>query len=228
MAKKFSQKLCEIQNHLDGIKSEIEQLPAIPDDAMTYSELKMQLMINYVANLVYYLSLKQKGESVAEHPVFKHLAYLRTFMERLTPLDAALKYQIDRLLLQNTEDEEEDGAAIETPTAAGPNLSAFVPMKSAVKGISVEQVKKSLAMNDMPMDGRLEIDPSMIAAQIAKIQESKSKPKTQKRKEESDFDQDDDFSDVSEVVVKKRKKTTAAAKKQPISDDDESIDSEDI
>jgi hypothetical protein len=230
----LSEKLEEIRDHLEGIKMELEHLPPIPQDAMTYTEVKMQLMVNYVANLAFYLSLKQKGESVADHPVFRHLAYLRTFMERLAPLDAALKYQIDRLLMQNTDEED-----IETPViasaGAGPNLAAFVPVKSAAKGISVEQVKKSLGMavSDIPTDGTtMEIDPSLIAARIAKLQEAKSKPAVSK-KTRAEISDEDEFSDVSEIVVKKRKKKTAsvsASKKKntPVDDDDESIDSDDI
>lgn len=210
-----TEKMMEIQQHLEGIRDELAALPPIPSDAMTYSELKMQLMVNYVANLSFYLSLKQSGEkSVGDHPVFKHLAFLRTFIERLAPLDAALKYQIDRLLVED-EDQEESKPA----SSSGPNIAAFIPMKAAVKGISVEQVKKSFT--GIP-EGPMEIDPSLIAARIAKMQQSGNKKKS-KISDDERVDESD-FSEEEEVPKKKAKKVMT----KKIDSDDESIDSEDI
>lgn len=196
-------KLADIKDHIDGILMELEAMPAIPTDALSYSELKMQLMINYIANLSFYLSLKVKGESVANHPVFKHLAYLRTFMERLAPLDASLKYHIDKLLLEDTKQAVAAEEAAEA--ASGPNLAAFVPsVTSAVKNISLDQVKRSSNI-DMSIvhaaGGRLEIDPSLIAAQIEKAQAKAAaapKRKTETYVEEGSMDEgmSDDFDKV--------------------------------
>ncbi len=212
-------------------------MPSIPSDAMSYSELKMQLMANYIANLSFYISLKQSGESVAQHPVFKHLAMLRTFMERLAPLDATLKYQIDKLLMEDTETsgQNEDVAS---EAAAGPNLKAFVPsVSSAVKSITVDQVRKQIASFNMPTDGgNMEIDPSLIAAQIQKAQArattKKRKVKTYVEKDSEDERIDEeDFSDEEEAQVKpkksKKKQTKVTASKKPVADDDdEEIDSD--
>ena len=174
-------------------------------------------MVNYVANLSFYLSLKQSGEkSVGDHPVFKHLAFLRTFIERLAPLDAALKYQIDRLLVE--EEQEESKPA----SSAGPNIAAFIPMKAAVKGISVEQVKKSFT--GIP-EGPMEIDPSLIAARIAKMQQGSGSKKKSKISDDERVDESD-FSEEEEVPKKKAKKKVV--KKKAMESDDESIDSEDI
>jgi hypothetical protein len=202
---------------------------------MTYTELKMHLMVNYVANLSYYVSLKHKGESVANHPVFKHLAYLRTFMERLAPLDATLKYQIEKLLLENAHDS--DGEESEEPATAGPNLKAFMPsVSSAVKSISVNQVKKTI-MPDLPSsDGRMEIDPMLIAAQIQKAQQRAETDKKKKRKvktyveqdsEDERFGSEDDF--IVEPKVKKNTKKAKKGKKVQVEDDDdEEIDSDEF
>jgi hypothetical protein len=222
-----TEKLSEIRDHLEGIKLELESLPPIPADAMTYTELKMQLMVNYVSNLSFYLGLKQKGESVKDHPVFHHLALLRTFLERLAPLDASLKYQIEKLLLAKEAIEEE--AEDEVEPASGPNLSAFMTsatMKNAVKGVSVEQVKKAAGSDNMST--RLEIDPSLIAARIARLQTTAGTKKSNKKKIQTVDDDELEGSDLEEIVPKKKKKTTAKktnVKSKKI-DDDEEIDSD--
>lgn len=218
-----SEKLAEIREHLEGIQVELEALPPLPSDAMTYPELKMQLMVNYVTNLSFYLALKQRGESVADHPVFKHLALLRTFLERLAPLDASLKYQIEKLLL--AKDAEDDETTTEEPVSAGPDLSAFMSsskMKDAVKGVSVEQVKKASGALEGMASGsqRLEIDPSLIAARIAKLQQSATKKPVAKKKAAVGSDDDFGSSDFEEAPKKKSKKKDAKKSKK-VSDDEE-------
>ncbi len=229
----------EIVSHLQSLKASVEALHPIPENALTYSELKMQLMVNYVANLCYFISLKKSGESVANHPVFKHLAYLRTFMERLVPVDAALKYQTDKLLLENTNEDDEQALNPNEDTSAAPNLVAFMPsMSSAVKRITADQVKKSLPFSlPADMEGSLEIDPALIAAQIQKVQEQANKAKSKRKvktyvEEDSEDDRIDDENDdfFEEEVPKKKaskkskkatKKENAKAKKKGDEDDEE-------
>lgn len=218
----------EIKQHLEGILISLEEMPPIPADAMSYSEVKMQLMINYIANLSFYISLKMKGESVGDHPVFKHLAYLRTFMERLVPLDAALKYQIDKLLLEDSRNGEETTGSSSEPSTA-PNLAAFVPsVASAVKKITFDQVKSKASDIDISLlqaGGSLEIDPSLIAAQIEKAQQraatAASKPKTKTYVEQ---DSDISFDEEEEALPRKKNKKRQA--KDVVDSDDEEIDSD--
>lgn len=42
--------------------------------------------------------LKSQGKSIKDHPVIDQLVRIRTVMEKLKPLDAKLKHQIDKLL----------------------------------------------------------------------------------------------------------------------------------
>ena len=46
----------------------------------------------------FYLLLKAQGMLVKDHPVITKLVEARTCMEKLRPLDAKLKYQMDKLL----------------------------------------------------------------------------------------------------------------------------------
>ena len=60
--------------------------------------MKQQLLLNYCLNLTYYLLLKAEGRAVKDHPVIGQLLELRAALEKMRPLDAKLKYQLDRLL----------------------------------------------------------------------------------------------------------------------------------
>lgn len=220
--------ISEIQEHLEGICAEIESLPAIPEDAMTYPELKMQLMVNYVSNLAYYIALKHRGvKNIASgHPVFAHLAYLRTFMERLVPMDASLKYQIDKLLME-IDNEVVDGKTTTEEGSAGPNLAAFVP--SAVKRITADQVVKQQGiMVENQQSSRLEIDPSLIAEQIRNAQASVA-GKKRRRKVKTYVEEDSEKgSEIDEAEFEPTKSSgkSRVAKRVKL-DDDEEIDSDD-
>jgi hypothetical protein len=65
---------------------------------ISYLQVKLQLLLNYSMNISFYLALKAEGKSVKDHPVIDHLVKLRTILEKTSPLDKKLKYQIDKLL----------------------------------------------------------------------------------------------------------------------------------
>ena len=77
------------------------------DEIVDYLECKQQILLAYCQNLVYYLSLKAAGESVASHPVMQSLLELRFAMEKMRPIDGKLHYQVDRLIKLSTLDEKE-------------------------------------------------------------------------------------------------------------------------
>lgn len=212
--------ILEVQQHLEGISAEIESLPAVPEDAMTYSELKMQLMVNYVANLSFYVSLKHRGVKVSDHPVFAHLAYLRTFMERLAPLDASLKYLIEKLLIAEETLEEASTAA---GSAAGPNLAAFVK-----NHITVDQVRKQQTSMEWGSSSnhRMEIDPAMIAAQIQKAQQQGGNKRRKPVKTYVEEDSEREEESEPEPEPKQSRKSHKQSKKTKVSSDDEEIDSD--
>eukprot|EP01125_Pyxidicula_operculata_P006561 TRINITY_DN2265_c0_g1_i1.p1 TRINITY_DN2265_c0_g1~~TRINITY_DN2265_c0_g1_i1.p1 ORF type:complete len:336 (-),score=124.31 TRINITY_DN2265_c0_g1_i1:686-1693(-) len=59
---------------------------------------KIQIMINYIMDLLYMLNRKVKGESVDGHPVVSQTIRSRLILEKIKGLDTKLKYQIDKLL----------------------------------------------------------------------------------------------------------------------------------
>jgi len=70
----------------------------LTEEGVAYLEVKQQLLLNYCLNLTYYLLLKAEGRAVKNHPVIGQLLELRAALEKMRPLDAKLKYQLDRLL----------------------------------------------------------------------------------------------------------------------------------
>jgi len=46
--------------------------------------------------------LKAEGKPVKDHPVKKQLVHLRLMLDKMKPIGAKLKYQIDKLLKKNT------------------------------------------------------------------------------------------------------------------------------
>ena len=92
------------------------------DDIVEYLKVKQQLLLAYCQNLVFYLSLKARGESVKSHPVMQQLLELRYAMEKMRPIDGKLHYQVDRLIKLSSLDEKE--AAL---SALRPNPLALVP-----------------------------------------------------------------------------------------------------
>ena len=49
-------------------------------------------------NLSFYLLLKARGEKVQDHPVIHQLVKVRTYLEKLRPIEKRIGYQMDRLI----------------------------------------------------------------------------------------------------------------------------------
>lgn len=75
-----------------------EKAAAEADGSSVYVEMKVQLLLSYIAGLTYYLLLKLRGISVRDHPVVTKLLWIRTLIEKLKPVDQRLQYQINKLL----------------------------------------------------------------------------------------------------------------------------------
>ena len=65
---------------------------------VSFLEVKLHTMLNYIMNVCYYLVMKAEGRSISQHPVIQHLVEMRVYMEKMNPLENKLKYQIDKLL----------------------------------------------------------------------------------------------------------------------------------
>ena len=93
----------------------------VDDDIVDYLEVRQQLLLSYCVNMTYYAYLKTLGKSIEQHPVIRQLAEQRYLIEKMRPLDAKLKYQIDRLLTYASLDEKEMKSV-----SLRPNLAAML------------------------------------------------------------------------------------------------------
>ena len=97
-------------------------------EGISYLDAKHLLMLSYCINIVFYLLLKAEGKPVRDHPVVLRLVEIRTYLEKLRPIDRKLQYQIDKLLKMADEGAAAgDGAEpTDDPLQFRPNPDALV------------------------------------------------------------------------------------------------------
>ena len=67
-------------------------------EGLSYLETKNLLLLQYLMHLVYYFLLRAEGKPVRSHPVISRLVEIRTYLEKVRPIDKKLQYQINKLL----------------------------------------------------------------------------------------------------------------------------------
>jgi hypothetical protein len=94
----FKSNLATLESHIVPVLSKVKEGQLPTENGLSYLEAKYQAMLNYCLNIAFYLYLRAKGESVQNHPVIAELVRVRTLLEKLKPLDAKLKTQIDEIV----------------------------------------------------------------------------------------------------------------------------------
>lgn len=87
-------------------------------DGLGLLDVKVQTFLSYVAQVTMLAAMKVEGDSIVDHPIVDALVESRVVLEKIKPLEEALKYQIDRLSSTAGADDEEKTFA--------PNLSALM------------------------------------------------------------------------------------------------------
>lgn len=60
-------------------------------NAISYLEMKHNLLLSYSTFLSFYLLLKIEGKAVKDHPVLYKLAHIKSLLDNLAPLDEKLE-----------------------------------------------------------------------------------------------------------------------------------------
>lgn len=88
----------EVRHTIQPILQAVREGGLATTGGVAYLEVRHQLLLAYVSHLAFYLMLKAEGAPVRHHPVMSRLVRIRTMMEKARPLDAKLKFQLDRIL----------------------------------------------------------------------------------------------------------------------------------
>ena len=108
----------------ESLSSAVSSLPddaslAPPPDGISLLDIKNQLLLSYLHNLVFLVILKLRSlepqsdttsiELTSDETVLKALVSLRVYLERgVRPLESRLKYQLDKLLLAANDAESQE------------------------------------------------------------------------------------------------------------------------
>ncbi|ETI38029.1 hypothetical protein F441_15956 [Phytophthora nicotianae CJ01A1] len=74
---------------------------------LRYLMTRQNLLLNYSANISFYLLLRSEGKSVSDHPVLMHLLLLKKQLNKLQSLDEVLNSQLQDLLTKELPPERE-------------------------------------------------------------------------------------------------------------------------
>ncbi|KAF4688092.1 hypothetical protein FOZ63_005948, partial [Perkinsus olseni] len=199
----------ELEGRVKPLAEAIHSLPVLPDKGVVrFVMAKLQLLLSYMGNLGYYMTLKKRGGSVAEHPVVAQLAWQRALMERMRPIEQKLKYQIDRLVKLASS----DGKLEEEELEDRPNLASMekgLEEGDADEGVSGEGAEESGKLYKAPKvaGGVMMMDDNEVTAGERKKAERRL---AAFERSEAVRDLRDEFSDAPVIVGEGRGMVDAA------------------
>ena len=127
LLQEFSEKAQDVGACLTDCQQQIAGGSLPTKTGVSYQEVRMHVLLNYVLNLAFFLLLKVGGKSVKAHPVIEQLVTLRVMMERMRPLDRKLKYQLEKLVqLAATQRDGANGAEMASLADPKANLQAML------------------------------------------------------------------------------------------------------
>ena len=116
----LSSRVGEVKRTLEPVLAAVREGGLPTTGGVAYLEVRQQLLLTYVSHLAFYLMLKAQGQALSSHPVMARLVRIRTMIEKAKPLDAKLKFQLDRVL------RAADLAEGEAAGALAPNPAAML------------------------------------------------------------------------------------------------------
>ena len=96
LLKELKDSLAVVRNELEPILEKTKDLPA--SKGLGFLQLKYHLLLNYCTNITFYLMLKCDGKRIENHPVIDQLVKIRLLLDKMKPVEAKMKYQIEKYL----------------------------------------------------------------------------------------------------------------------------------
>jgi U3 small nucleolar RNA-associated protein 3 len=91
--------LAEVETNVEPLVKSAKRGEYITEEGITYLDTKYILLLSYCVNIVFYLMMKAEGQSVKDHPVVLKLVEIRSYIEKLRPIDKKLQYQVCFIVL---------------------------------------------------------------------------------------------------------------------------------
>ena len=99
-------------------------------NGLSFIESKYSLMLSYCCHIVFYLLMKCEGKPVSDHPLLGRLVEIRTYLEKIRPIEKKMNYQVQKLVTQALKKPVSEAAA--AGDAAGRDPLKFRPNPSAL------------------------------------------------------------------------------------------------
>eukprot|EP01088_Endostelium_zonatum_P021821 TRINITY_DN886_c2_g2_i1.p1 TRINITY_DN886_c2_g2~~TRINITY_DN886_c2_g2_i1.p1 ORF type:complete len:645 (-),score=276.68 TRINITY_DN886_c2_g2_i1:78-1757(-) len=95
----LDQNISKLKNQsFSNLKSKVQnENMSNTTQGVSFLDLQNQLLLNYCINLSFYLLLKASGQSIKNHPVIEELVTLRTYIEKIKPLEKKLDTHLKKL-----------------------------------------------------------------------------------------------------------------------------------
>jgi len=124
LIKDYREKLVELRDRVQPLFDLVKEgkIPSISGgknvefSGADYIRLKYKTLTGYCFNLAFYVMLKAKKTSVADHPVVKRLLEYKRTMKQLEPLDEKLEAEIEAILKMVKEGKELKPKKVESTT----------------------------------------------------------------------------------------------------------------
>lgn len=94
----ISESVKSVKDNLLNMNEKINKKEISTAKGISLLEVKNQIMLSYLSNLVFLIMRKCRGKSIAGDPAIERLVEDRTVIERIQPIENKLKYQIDKLI----------------------------------------------------------------------------------------------------------------------------------
>ncbi|KAI8337796.1 Sas10/Utp3/C1D family-domain-containing protein [Blakeslea trispora] len=129
LVKDLKAKIVDMKQQLKPLKQKIDDNAVHTSKGVSFLEVKYQVMLQYILELAYFVHLKISGQQIENSPVVDSLVELRVILDRMKPIEAKLKYQIDKLVraavidknAQKPASENAETEAVADPLAFKPN-----------------------------------------------------------------------------------------------------------
>ncbi len=94
LVEELQKMLAEVETNVEPLVQSAKRGEYLTEEGISYLDTKYILLLSYCLNLVFYLLMKAEGKSIKDHPVVMRLVEIRSYIDKLRPIDKKLQYQV--------------------------------------------------------------------------------------------------------------------------------------